>query len=121
MGFDVESYKSAQIDKIELDIETNTVEIEFYWPEYKTEKLRLVGLLSMRYRPDFTDEPPWICLNFSIELLNSIDELLQTEVLWKKGSNALNDLAFPIYRVNSGSGDYEFDVVCQAIEVHTVT
>jgi hypothetical protein len=118
---DIDAYKIAAIDKIDLNIESNTLSIQFYWPNLKGEVLKLEGILSLHYQPDFTDEPPWICLDFSIEEINNIDELKQSEVLWKKGSPALKELNFPIYRVMSYSGDYNLVVVCQKLKLCDVT
>ncbi|WP_325892798.1 hypothetical protein [Grimontia sp. NTOU-MAR1] len=119
MNFDVERFTRSCVYNVAIDIETSTVEIGFSWYPDTTETLRLIGLLSMTYQPDFTDEPPWVCLDFSVELINSMDELDQSEVLWEKGANALKDLSFPLYRFYAGSADFVFFAVCQEIELST--
>ncbi|WP_197475323.1 hypothetical protein [Grimontia celer] len=113
----VERFTRSCVYNVAVDIETSTVEIEFGWYLDKTEGFRLIGLLSITYLPDFTDEPPWACLDFSIELINSMDELDQSEVLWEKGANALKDLSFPLYRLHAGSADFVLFAVCQEIEL----
>ncbi|MGF1866768.1 hypothetical protein L4D15_16175 [Enterovibrio norvegicus] len=121
MNFDVDRFKRSSVYQVAIDIEANTVEIGFSWYPDKTESVILIGLLSMSYQPDFTDEPPWMCLDFSVEFIHSMDELEQSEVLWEKGANALKDLSFPIYRFHAGSADFVFSAVCQKIEVSCIS
>lgn len=121
MNLDVVSYKNTDIGKMEFDFNANSLLIEFYWTNGKIKKLHLNGLVSINYRPDYTDKPPWVCLNVDIDEINSIEELKQSELLWVKGSNALKQLNFPIYRVTSESGDYYLKVVCKEIEEKRVT
>ena len=107
--------QNADLVNLELDFLRSLVRLEFQLLEGACLTIVLEGLISFTYRLDFGDEPPWICLEFSIESLSNINSLKTGELLFSSGSPALRELSFPCYRVKAASADFEFVAVCQQV------
>ncbi|NVJ62416.1 MAG: hypothetical protein HWE27_18655 [Gammaproteobacteria bacterium] len=102
---------------MDLDIDSNSSSLIFYFPKSKTVEVKLKGILSFNYKPDFNDEPPWIVLDIDMEEISSVDGILEEETLFTKTSASIKDLKYPLYRVTAGSGDLSLKVVCQEVDV----
>ena len=111
----IQAIGDSDLLNIELDFDKNNVVMEFFLLNGTTVYIKLNSIVSIKYWPDYTDEPSWMCSSFKVEEIHNIDQLEQNDVLWMKGSPALKELQFPIYKVRASSGDFEFSAVCQDI------
>lgn len=114
---DRDDFINSSLEKISIDIELDTIELEFYWPKIKSAKVALEGILYFEFKPDFTEEPPWLCLDFAHDEILSLNDITE-ELLFRKEAPIYEQLNFPIFRLCTGSADFALKVICQSISIN---
>ncbi|ESP93657.1 hypothetical protein [Pseudoalteromonas luteoviolacea] len=110
-------FVNSRLESIKIDIDLDEIELKFYWPNFKVVNVSLKGILYCEFKPDFTEEPPWLCIDFMHDEISSLNDITE-ELLFKKESKIYEQLNYPIFRFCTGSADFYLNVIHQNFNAH---
>lgn len=110
---------NCDLSKIYFDFQSNSLHFHCWFSENET-IVKFNKLINFEYRPDFSDEPPWVILKATYKLIDLSSLLLNEKALFLPGSRAYNELKFPVIVSEFKSGDVEIKIICQTIDVQIV-
>ena len=111
-----DNLQDCDLDDLNIDYRAGAISCRFRIPGGEYRNFRFRGLFSVNYLTDFSDEPPWICLEFSVEEINSYSDLDSYQKHWVEGSPILSEIQYPIYKCRMASGDFSLDIICNEVD-----
>ena len=113
----IKSLEGKELESILINSVDNYLELKVSEYGQPTDTIILDGVMELEYKPDFSDQGPWLIMdcNYESELLENIIDKLS--LLWTKESPALkNWLDTEVHRLKMLSGDFELTVTFKKIK-----